>query len=304
MEQRIESSSQPLTPSGVVTPFQDQKPKLRNGFDALSLIFHLVMKNSGFKFLGCGDDYNVENANKDELAPEGWNKSDDAYSFKYKHPRSSMTYVIKSLVMGQKLLVHGLGLEDGTIHNIEISVNDYVKQGAKMDDYDNLFKDLDRLILTFKTGIVNKIFPEGTKEGYEHSPSTINVQRSQPSPNNIPYDPYNDPLRVPERHPRQPVSPLMEGGPYYPPFVSPFAIGGGDLNPFQGPYVPFPGTTPGNLVGPNHPGFQPRSPQFGRGRGFIPPPPGARFDPFGPGNMGEPDRDDFPPPGVNYDHFL
>ena len=45
----------------------------------------------------------------------------------------------------------------------------------------------------------------------------------------------------------------------------------------------------GSLVGPNHPMFNGRNnmqdPRFGGGRGQLPPgvPPGARFDPFGPG---------------------
>jgi hypothetical protein len=49
-------------------------------------------------------------------------------------------------------------------------------------------------------------------------------------------------------------------------------------------------------------------PGRGRGRGIIPPPPGARFDPFGPGSgtfRGDPDSDDLPPPrGPGYDDMF
>jgi len=222
-----------------------------------------------------------------------------------------MTFLIKSLVIGPKLLVHGVGVEDGTIHNLEITVSDYANDSA-LEDYDNLFKQLSNLISLFKIQIVHKLFPEGTKEGYQQSTAT-----QQPSPRAEPYqparyDPNNDPLRVPNsgRNPRQPISPLMEPGPYGQPYQPPFSIGRNDLNPFPNS-TPFGGPEfGGNLMGPHHPGFGPASYPYahgpngrGRGRGV---PPGARFDPFGPpgSNMGDPDRDDFGPPGANYDYFL
>jgi hypothetical protein len=57
----------------------------------------------------------------------------------------------------------------------------------------------------------------------------------------------------------------------------------------------------GGLMGPNHPMFGGGVPargggvgpiRGGRGRGR-----GARYDPINPFGGGEPDRDDFPPPG-------
>ncbi|PVU93627.1 hypothetical protein BB559_003205 [Furculomyces boomerangus] len=115
--------------------------------------------------------------------------------------------------------------------------------------------------------------------------------------------------------------------------VNPLEIGRSDLDPFasESGFV-FPGAG-GNVVGPSHPIFGPRRPQQPDSRLFGGPqnlpkgsvPPGARFDPIGPfgdipgrpgpgnrfnpgsgpggfggsGNYfsGEPDNDEFPPPG-------
>jgi len=282
----------------------------------------------GFGFLGCGET-NDENAQTEVLAPEGWNKSVDSYSFRYKNRQSNVTFVIKSLVMGNKLLVHGLGVEDGNIYNTDIDVNDFVNQGIALDNFESLFKNLDNLISTFKIKIINKLVPEGNKEVNQQQqqpqnsslflphPSSSQTQQqprnTTPQPNR--YDPYNDPLRVPNsgRQPRQPISPLMEPGGYGGAFQPPFGLGSNDLYPVPSPFGGPPGPT-GNLIGPNHPGFGPNindpyggnpfGGNRGRGRGSVPtPPPGARYDPFGPpGHFGEPDRDDFPPP--NYDYFL
>jgi len=280
----------------IVNAFVKQKPQLRNGFDALSLVLHETMKKMEFTFLGCGES-DDQNANKGTLAPEGWNCSGDSYTFRYRHPRNNKTFVIKNLVLGESLLVHGVAGDDKDIHTFEVNINDYFQPGVALNDYEHLFKSLDKLIASFKSNIIYKMMPELAEQ----------ETRTQPRPSG----PYSDPLRVPHSG-RQPRSPLMEGGPYHPQFQPPpFGVGDTDLNPFGfGP-----SGTGGNLVGPHHPGFGPyvTDPYGGHplgrgGRGAPhPPPPGARIDPFGPPRsgmnpFGEPDRDDMPPPG-SYSDF-
>jgi len=304
---QVEQSQPQLDAESIINAFNEQKSQLRNGFDALSLVLHLVMKRLGFTFLGCGDANDLA-GNQEGVAPEGWNcLSDGAYTFRYKHPKSNKTFIIKNLVLGETLLVHGLVLEDNTIQTLELNVHEFIQEDNTTHNYSNLFNNLNKLISLFKVNIVNKMFPDITSKGEETTTQSVRQQTDRRAP----YDPYNDPLRVPNsgRGPRQPVNPLLQGRPYQPPF----GIGGDDLNPFPSPFA---GPSHGNLVGPQHPGFGPyvRDPYGGRpfngGRGDIPPPPpGARYDPFGPPTrgtpFGEPDRDDMPPPGgPNYDMFL
>jgi proteasome inhibitor subunit 1 (PI31) len=183
-----------------------------------------------------------------------------------------------------------------------------------------------------KVKIIQKLTPGLRKEGYvEESEDTSSGSSSQ--------------LRTGNLEPSRPrPRPYPEGAPYIPdhpehfpyqsriPPENPLSIGRRDLDPFpQNPFSPPPLFSPnrgdGMFVGPDHP-------IFGGGRvggvggvngrrwggdGFLPPmgaPPGARFDPVGPGigpfpgaggiqgppnrrNFhGEPDNDDFMPPGA------
>lgn len=178
-----------------------------------------------------------------------------------------------------------------------------------------------------KLKIIQHLIPGLRKDGYvegELDSSTnaggSNPQRSQnptparPQPEAPPYAPENT---------YRPHS-------MFPP-NNPLEIGRRDLDPFPAnPFSPpslFPHGGDGMFVGPDHPIFgagRGRSP-FGEtgpwgGDGFLPPmgaPPGARFDPVGPGpfpgrggfggpgrgrgggrNFGNPDNDEFMPPGM------
>jgi len=299
----------------ILSILADKRPQFRNGFDAISLVLHIVMRKLGFTFAGCGEA-NDESDPDAVIPPAAWNQSADSFCFRYKHPRSSSTFVIKNLVMGETLLVNGMVTEEKNIYNFEVRTGEYVNTGVALGDYAHLFKDLDKLISQFKTYIVFKMFPYISEESQSFS-----------QPRQQQHGWVDDPLRVGNEGNRggPRPSPLLEGGPYGQPYQPPFGVGSGDL----GPQLPgFPGMQPfggpaGNLVGPHHPGFGPlvsdpygNTPfgpgrgaggADGRGRGIH----GPRYDPYGPprpGNQfGEPDNDNEPPPpgaGPNYDYFL
>lgn len=184
------------------------------------------------------------------------------------------------------------------------------------------------LVSQFKLKIVQPLIPGLRKEGYteaEDVPATSTSQAPAPTASTQPapaqpriprYRPEDDefPLRAPSH-----VSPR-----------NPLEIGRRDLDPFpRNPFNPpsvFPGgDDDGMFVGPNHPIFGMRGGNATSGvrgpwspDGFLPPmgaPPGARFDPIGPGVGGipafpgrgglggrprpgmDPDNDEFMPPG-------
>jgi len=164
------------------------------------------------------------------------------------------------------------------------------------------------------------LVPGLRKEGYseEAEETSPYVGRSAPGPANNP----------PPAHPRPATPPFLDDIPYTPrshiPPGNPLEIGRRDLEPFGGfPFAP-PALFPphggdGMFVGPDHPIFGSLRDNRSNGRrgpwggdGFLPPlgaPPGARFDPITPFNppfgrrtqgrrTGEPDNDEFMPPGA------
>ena len=182
--------------------------------------------------------------------------------------------------------------------------------------------------------IIQKLIPGLRKEGYTELPAEVtSATRAGPS--------QPQPARP------QPVSPPQapeQANPLQVPPRNPLEIGRSDLSPFpRNPFAPpsLFGENEGDgmYVGPNHPIFGGMGGMGGRpsqgpwgGDGFLPPmgaPPGARFDPVGPGlgpfpggplpgrgpgargrgrgmpgsgNVRDPDFDDFPPPGVSVFH--
>jgi proteasome inhibitor subunit 1 (PI31) len=167
---------------------------------------------------------------------------------------------------------------------------------------------------------------EGYSEGSDPHQSSSSPRQDSPAYNPARPQPFSPPY-APER---------PFGEPSYIPSRNPLEIGRRDLDPLGvdpfsssfGPPPLFPGSGgDGMIVGPNHPIFGQRGrgatfPNRGPwgGDGFLPPmgaPPGARFDPVGPGlgpfaggtglgprggtpgggNLHGPDNDEFMPPG-------
>lgn len=166
------------------------------------------------------------------------------------------------------------------------------------------------------------LYKEGYTEGSD-PPQSSHPRRDSPANNPARPQPLSPPY-APER---------PFGEPSHIPSRNPLEIGRRDLDPLGvdplggfGPQPLFPGSGgDGMFVGPNHPIFGGRRgtspPNRGPwgGDGYLPPmgaPPGARFDPVGPGlgpfpgnigprgglpgggNLRGPDNDEFMPPGA------
>jgi len=307
----------------IVQTLNECKPHFRNEFDALVGAAHLAMRELGFRCTGLAEQpsSNSNETYDSKPLPEGWNQSADSYSFQYKHTQSSLSFLVKFLVLNDKLLIHAVAKEDNKIASLEISVKDYVNEKS-LSNYNEVYKQLDKFLALFKINISSKILPGLNKEGYEAATTETtttanpNTQREipprrDPLEHNFPphHQPYiNDPLRIPGTGNR-PLGNFPR-----------FGVGYDDLTPpLPGFGVPFGGG--GNLMGPNHPGFGPRvNDPYGAFDPFAPqgpanPPrgrvPGARYDPVGPPQPLNPPRsninnnnnqgfgDELPPPGFD-----
>lgn len=173
-----------------------------------------------------------------------------------------------------------------------------------------------------KLKVIQKLVPGLRKDGYVEETEEVAASVA----------PANPPQAAPPARPRPVPPPFAEDIPYgfLPPQrpYNPMEIGRRDLDPFGSDAFAPPSLFPphggdGMFVGPDHPIFgsrRRRSDGPWGGDGYLPPmgaPPGARFDPIGPDpnnplrptfggrprrdggpNTGEPDNDEFMPPGM------
>ena len=258
--------------------------------------------------------------------PIDWNASSDSFSLKYKHSQSAFTFLLKAVQLESKLVLHGMAVEDGCIHDLQLDIDSllipnvvFPLSSLSIDALLALFvskERVDEMVYQFKVKIVQKFVPGLNKPGYEESkPSVTSASSSQ----------YIDPLS----HSRIPGRPVYID-PYNAPFGNPYSIGDIDRDPFAaspGISTPFNSGLArpnlgggGMIVGPGHPMFNqqpfpmgPQQPHFFPA-GAVPP--GARFDPvsplvarprpnqYGPRFLsGDPDNDEAPPSGYN-DMFM
>eukprot|EP01124_Arcella_intermedia_P032247 TRINITY_DN7487_c0_g1_i1.p1 TRINITY_DN7487_c0_g1~~TRINITY_DN7487_c0_g1_i1.p1 ORF type:complete len:312 (-),score=40.61 TRINITY_DN7487_c0_g1_i1:62-997(-) len=287
-------------------------PNVKSKFDALFLLLHAFMESAGFRVVGIGEA--PDNLIQDKQLPTDWNASLEAWAFRYRHFRSAMTFLLKGLRLGHTLLVHALALEQNEILTLELAVSDYVKDNCALEALSaECFERVDELCAAFKSKVILKLVPGVADLQPPAQPArpTQPPSGATPAPDGQPGragpapSPY-DPLRIGPVHRPPPRYPFSSGGDDLLPGPGGgfgYLPGGGPLAPY--PFDPFSGGG-GSLVGPHHPGFglrDPRMPPFPNRGGPtpFPPPPGARFDPFGPpGVRPNPDHDHLPPPG-HYD---
>ncbi|OZJ06139.1 hypothetical protein BZG36_01011 [Bifiguratus adelaidae] len=339
-----QSAPNPLDPSSVLHVVSNVLPstsdetdkaaaekgsQLNSPQDALAALCHAIMSSVDFRFVGLGENETVaqvpEASSKATKLPPQWNAhGPESYAFRYKHPQSQLTFLIKCLKMGNRFVVMAMAIEADKTWTLDIPTNDYTSDAfypynpnSSSEPLIHGFISTSRLtdfISLFKIKVLQPLIPGLHKEGYEEGgESTTTARTSQPTSSNPPpREGDRDPLSMPSRG-RPPFFDDPEGGDEpsggFPRPYNPMNIGTDDLNPF-GTGEPFAirgpggsgGPPSGMFVGPNHPIFGPRgggsggnggSGEWGGGipagpqrlpRGAVPP--GARFDPIQPDIVG------------------
>ena len=235
-----------------------------------------------------------------------------------------MEYLLKVTRLGDKALVHGVGLGADKTASMEVIARDYVSEGSLKSgpsdpDLKSYLKNtfisagrMSDLSSLFKTSIIQKLAPGIRKEGYEDDTITSERPQRQEEPRQPQYDPLRD-YRQPPARPYPFDDPLAESprrprpaGDFPPPGFedeheilrpprgipggrNPLPIGERDLYPpGLGPNDPLRMGPGGEFRGGGgmHPTFD--DPIFGGQGGAQPYDPhvpfGARYDPVGPGD--------------------
>jgi hypothetical protein len=227
------------------------------------------MTRLGFQFRGLGEDSTTTTttttATTDTTAlspspfqplPLEWNQVPDSYAFRYTHDQSSFTFLLKALKIAGKLMIHGLAIEDGKLHTLELSIKDYIPEsstsesifpvkasslpltqqhqgeGASADWFQShplggggshvVFgsqRQLEELLYQFKTRIIDHIMPNINKPGYE----PVQLSSSNSSSSSASTQQQQQPA-----YPRHPLhDPLFDGGRGAGgPFIYPAGAGG------------------------------------------------------------------------------
>ncbi|KAB8233874.1 hypothetical protein ETB97_011920 [Aspergillus alliaceus] len=295
---------------------------LKTTYEAIALIGHACMLAVDFRLVGLSEEHNIEGSSENPSLPPEWN-ANDTFSFRYAHLQSSMQYLLKVSRIGNNAVVFALALGDDRTTSFDIPVKDFISASSlplssteSRTSLKDVFISTSRLadlIGLFKINVIQKLAPGLYKEGYDASSQSIREQPREGPPRRDPLRddtlpqparpyPFDDPLAA---GPRRPFPP----GDFAPPGFEDeyeiqrpprgFAPGQGGRNPLSigdrdlyppglGPHDPLHGGIGPGLGGVGGGGMHPTfdDPIFGgqEGRGYDPQaPPGARYDPVGPG---------------------
>ncbi|KAH9482391.1 Proteasome inhibitor PI31 subunit [Psilocybe cubensis] len=337
-----------LDPSAIISSLPTLLPpnskSLTSPQDAIAALLHSALTALAFRLIAVDESSTGANLSSSVL-PDHWNKSGPGnYTLKYRHDQSSLEFVVKLSKLGTRTLINAIALESDRVATLDICTNDFTSPSFYPYNLDapdasplvhgyissNRVADL---LSQLKLKIIQKLVPGLQKEGYtEETDSSAGSSSSANPPSRDPTAPRprpESPPDAPGRYPYYPQSAIPR---------NPLEIGRRDLDPFPAnPFAP-PSLFPqhggdGMFVGPEHPifgiGRGDNSPLRGPwgGDGYLPPmgaPPGARFDPVGPGfpNRGpgpfggpfsgsgrgrrpeNPDNDEFMPPGMVSSKFI
>ena len=303
--------------------------RFRNRKDAIAFFVHCCLISNQCQLVCFSENLSVNRNQSLSFDAVGWNENDDVYTFVYQHSRVNCLLLVKIVVMGQMMVVSAMKMDGSNSvlicqFNFEDFIEDFSIQPSLASTIYAQASKLEAIILSQivaplglieSTSRVNVNQPQRASDEYaigvvdmnQNAESSLRrTQNTSPHSEQAIIEPFQ-PLReqqqveIERQNPRivrpvgdsrQPVNP-----------IDPLRIG-----PTRQPQTDFdadlyPGSFPhggGGLMGPDHPLFQggrgvgptlgmPRGPRRG-GRG-------VRFDPFGPFGDGNPDNDEFPPPG-------
>lgn len=284
----------------------------RDGHEAVALLVHALLLGHGFR------DADVDTEREGSHLRADWGVG--GYGGRYRHERSALTFEVRATPLGARLRVTGVhdAAEDDATLDLRVAYY-YDVDGANPDWQERLTRVDDAATLVL-INIAHKLVPDAAKEGYESQAASTSAGTSadaaagagsssnptpapQPGPRPTPPSYEDDPLRV---------GPVRGGVPMFPGYPG----GGGGVPAFGRddlmPQMPGPpqwgprgggGMGGGNLMGPRN--FPPHGVGGGVGGvprpGFPRVPPGARYDPMGPGVPGHPDLDS---QGPDFDELL
>lgn len=225
------------------------------------------------------------------LFPNNWNQNGN-YSFRYEISQNSKRLVVnvKGIVMGDILLITVLPEKEDTPMTVNIKIPDFTTSSTgaintAVNELDAKGNGLSSIIARAAATQLNELVQNQIVSRLFDKMGIVKNAGKNEGPR-VGEERRNNPLRIPRRPmPGRPIPNIPGGIPRPPgPGSGGFpGIGGNDLIPGGG--------GGGSLFGPGNPSFDEYFNRGRRGENIPGLPPGARFDPYGPGNPPRPRPD-------------
>uniref|UniRef100_A0A3Q3EJZ7 Proteasome inhibitor PI31 subunit n=1 Tax=Labrus bergylta TaxID=56723 RepID=A0A3Q3EJZ7_9LABR len=254
--------------------------------DAVVCFVHWEMIKSGYRCVGSGDEPR-NNDKKSELLPADWSATKELYSLRYKPKDGDTTLLLKAIVVDSTLIFNLMSSSTQQVSDLTVNISDHV-DAEQLQTFDRLVFGRTHTRRTVLKDQFPSTFPSAAPSGQTAAQRTERRSRRDEDEEQRRRGEDSDPLRIPNRHPRQGTQPNWSVICIF--HTNSRGGGGMIMDPLRSGYP--------------RSGFDPSSgiPDI------LPPgavPSGARFDPFGPVGRHRPgpDRDHMPPPGYD-DMFM
>ncbi|XP_053849045.1 proteasome inhibitor PI31 subunit isoform X2 [Vidua macroura] len=187
------------------------RPAISRPQDALVCGIHWELIRHGYRCLGTGDQPGPDER-KSELLPAGWEANKEVYTLRYKSTDDAHELLLKAIMVEDSMILNVMDRSSQKVADVTLAVADYINS-EHLDDFHKVYKNTGELRTRITSGIIT---PLGAPAG--------KARKEPESKEDVHWD--ENPLRLP---PRQPMG---TRAPSRPSPLSPFAVGGEDLDPF------------------------------------------------------------------------
>ncbi|XP_020888381.1 probable proteasome inhibitor [Arabidopsis lyrata subsp. lyrata] len=143
-------------------------PAFRNNNDKVAFVVHASFVVSGFILTATGRpafafDALSSSTTESLVRIAGWNEFDEEYAFVYKSPvkgskkNTVKKFLVKCLVMNDKLLVDAIAEDGKEFGHLQIQVGNYTDESREEKDYDAQFKNFGKLVTDLNSEILCKL---------------------------------------------------------------------------------------------------------------------------------------------------
>ncbi len=107
--------------------------------------------------------------------PLGWNKSSDAYCFRYVHDRLAPQgiFLLKLLRLDDRMMIYVMRKDENAVHSMDVGILDYVLPSVASDPPAQVFRDVPALYSKVQSTLLHPLLPSLAISAYASSPLSL-----------------------------------------------------------------------------------------------------------------------------------